>query len=182
VLKEIKALWGVPDYLVNGIGYNQDQLFVQVSDEQWQQTLQANLFTVHKVTRALIFSRLKRGSGAICTLGSLAGTIGSSGRVPYTTDKAGVIGFTRALARELGPFGIRVNALAPGVIASRMVQKISPRYPARMLGQIPLGRWGSPEEVAAGAAFLLSDQAGYIQGQTLLVDGGLASAAVGGPV
>ncbi|NTV52053.1 MAG: SDR family oxidoreductase [Candidatus Firestonebacteria bacterium] len=174
LVKTIQARWGEIHYLVNNAGVIRDRALANMDEEEWNDVLQTNLTAVFAVTRACIFNLLKRPGNAMVNISSVAALTGASGQSNYAAAKAGLLGFTRSLAREYGRLGLRVNALAPGYVASRMTDRLSETVKARALKLIPLQRFALPQEVAAAAAFLLSDQAGYIQGQVLAVDGGLS--------
>jgi len=164
---------GKVDVLVNNAGITRDGLLVRMSDEQWSSVLEVNLTGAFLCTRALSKSMMKQRAGSIINIASVVGLIGNVGQVNYAASKAGLIGFTKAAAKELAPRGIRVNAIAPGFIRSAMTDQLSTEAQQRLLSLIPLERFGTPEEVAEAACFLASDASAYITGQVLQVDGGM---------
>ena len=159
--------------LVNNAGITRDTLAMRMKDEDWDAVLDTNLKAVFRTSRAVMRTMMKQRYGRIVSITSVVGASGNPGQANYAAAKAGVAGMTRALARELGSRGITVNCVAPGFIATDMTDRLPEAQKAALLGQIPLGRLGSPEEIADAVAFLASPQAGYITGTELHVNGGM---------
>ena len=165
--------FGRIDILVNNAGIARDQLLLRMSDEDWETVLNVNLKSVFLCTRAVLRQMIKQRWGRIVSISSIVGIVGNPGQANYASSKAGIIGFTKSIAREVGSRGITVNAIAPGFIVSRMTDQLSEEQKGEMLKRIPLGSLGSPRDVAEAVAFLASEEARYITGQVLGVDGGL---------
>ncbi len=165
--------FGRLDILVNNAGIRRDTLLLRMKQQDWESVLAANLGGVYACTRAASKVMLKQRSGRIINIASVAGLMGNAGQANYSAAKAGVIGFTKAVARELASRGITVNAVAPGAIDAGMMDDVPGETREAFLQQIPLGRLGAPEDVAGAVVFLASDLGNYITGQTLAVDGGL---------
>ncbi len=172
-LKEIDSLIGTPDILVNNAGITRDVLFIRMKEEDWNKVINVNLNGTFKVTQFFVKKMIKKKYGKIINISSIVGFVGNVGQVNYATSKAGLIGFTKSLSKELAPRNITVNAVAPGFIESDMTEKIPADLKEEYLKQIPLGRFGRPEEVAHVVAFLASDLASYITGETIHVNGGM---------
>jgi 3-oxoacyl-[acyl-carrier protein] reductase len=174
MVKAVKGELGSVDYLVNNAGITRDKLIMMMSQEDWDAVINTNLKGVFNVTKQAISVMVRQRRGAILNIASISGVVGMAGQTNYSASKAGLIGFTKALAKEVGRRNITVNALALGLIETDMTASLPEEYKQKMLEQIPLGRYGSVEEVAKVAAFLLSDDARYITGQVIQADGGLA--------
>jgi 3-oxoacyl-[acyl-carrier protein] reductase len=164
---------GELDILVNNAGVTRDGLIARMSDEDWHEVIGTNLNGVFHTCRAAVRGMMRRRSGSIVNISSVVGVRGNPGQTNYSASKAGIIGFTKALARELGTRAVRANVVAPGYVDTRLTQAISEDMRGLMLANTPLGRFGSPEDVAAAVRFLCSDEASFITGEVLLVDGGL---------
>jgi 3-oxoacyl-[acyl-carrier protein] reductase len=164
---------GELDILVNNAGVTRDGLLARMSDEDWRVVIDTNLSGTFHTCRAAARGMMKRRSGAIVNVSSIVGVHGNPGQTNYSASKAGIIGFTKALARELGNRGVRANVVAPGYVDTRLTQVIADEMKELMLGNTPLGRFGQPEDVAGAVRFLCSDAASFITGEVLLVDGGL---------
>ena len=163
----------LPGILVNNAGITRDTLFVRMSDDQWDAVIDTDLTSLYRTCKACIRHLMKRRGGRIINVTSVVGFTGNAGQANYAAAKAGIVGFTRALARELAGRSITVNAVAPGFVDTDMTQHIGPEQRARMLAQVPIGRLGTPDEIAAAVTFLASPGASYITGETLHVNGGL---------
>jgi 3-oxoacyl-[acyl-carrier protein] reductase len=173
LLKDMDANGGMPTILVNNAGITRDNLLLRMSEEEWHAILDTNLTSVYRMTKACLRPMTKARKGRIITISSVVGATGNPGQVNYAAAKAGIVGFTKALAREVGSRQITVNAVAPGFIDTDMTRALPEAARTALLGQIPLGRLGSPADIAAAVAFLASPAAGYITGTTLHVNGGM---------
>ena len=164
---------GEVEILVNNAGLTRDGLLARMSDDDWRAVVDTNLGGVFHTCRAACRGMMKRRRGSIVNISSIVGVHGNPGQTNYSASKAGIIGFTKALARELGNRGVRANVVAPGYVDTRLTQVIAGELKEAMLTNTPLGRFGAPEDVAGAVRFLCSDEASFITGDVLLVDGGL---------
>ncbi|MGH3103412.1 MAG: 3-oxoacyl-[acyl-carrier-protein] reductase [Gaiellaceae bacterium] len=171
--KRLVAEAGDLDILVNNAGLTRDGLIARMPDEDWQVVLDTNLGGVFHTCRAVARGMMKRRSGAIVNVSSVVGIHGNAGQTNYSASKAGIIGFTKALAQELGSRGVRANVVAPGFVRTRLTDVLDEELKGTMLASTALGRLGEPEDVAGAVRFLCSDEASFITGEVLLVDGGL---------
>ena len=165
--------YGGLDVLVNNAGITRDTLIMRMKEEDWDAVIQTNLKSVFVASKAATRPMLRQRYGRIINLTSVVGLVGNAGQANYAAAKAGIVGLTKSLARELGSRGITVNAVAPGFIETRLTDVLPEELKARAVEQIPLGRFGSPEDVATAVAFFAAPDAGYITGAVLSVDGGL---------
>ena len=161
------------DILVNNAGLTRDGLLARMPDEDWREVIETDLSSVFYTCRAVTRPMMRKRAGAIVNVSSIVGLHGNFGQTNYGAAKAGVIGFTKSLARELGSRGVRANVVAPGYVKTRLTDAIPEEGRAQMLANTPLGRLGDPEDVAGAVRFLCSDEASFITGEVLLVDGGL---------
>jgi 3-oxoacyl-[acyl-carrier protein] reductase len=161
------------DVLVNNAGVTRDGLIARMSDEDWRSVIDTNLGGVFHTCRAAARGMMRRRAGSIVNISSIVGLHGNPGQTNYAASKAGIIGFTKSLARELGSRGVRANVIAPGYVSSRLTDEIPDELRQAMLQNTPLGRFGEPEDIAGAVRFLCSDEASFITGEVLLVDGGL---------
>ncbi|MCG7601930.1 3-oxoacyl-ACP reductase FabG [Halomonas sp. McH1-25] len=173
LIKSIGDEYGAPTILVNNAGITRDNLLMRMKEDEWDDVLDTNLKSVYRVTKACVRGMTKARFGRIVNISSVVATMGNLGQTNYAAAKAGMEGFTRALAREVASRGITANAVAPGFIATDMTEALPESQHEALLGQIPLSRLGKPEEIAAAVGFLTSDVAGYITGETLQVNGGM---------
>lgn len=166
--------YGKINILVNNAGITRDTLLLRMKETDWDAVLDTNLKGVFLCTKAVSKSMMKQRSGVIINISSVVGITGNAGQANYSAAKAGIIGFTKSIAKELGSRGIRVNAVAPGYISTDMTESLGEEVREQVMTQIPLGRMGQPEDIARTVVFLASPAASYITGQTLAVDGGMA--------
>lgn len=174
VLEEIYNQYGVPDILVNNAGITRDKLFVQMREEDWFQVMNTNLNSLFQITKSISYKMLlNEKNGSIINMSSVSGIVGTMGQTNYSAAKAGINGFTRSLAKELGKYNIRVNAVAPGYVDTDMVEEIHAKQKKEMNNRIPLKRMGSRDEIADVVLFLSSSMSNYVTGTILVADGGL---------
>lgn len=173
VVGEVQAALGPVDILINNAGVKRDSALHNMDPAAWTEVIETNLGGTFHYCRALMKSLIRRGGGVI-NVTSVSGIVGMAGQTNYSASKAGVIGFTKALAKEVARFGVRVNAIAPGFIETDMTSSIDENTRKKLYGQIPLGKPGTPKQVARAALYLASEDAAYITGQVLTMDGGLS--------
>lgn len=173
IVAEINETYEAPLILVNNAGITRDNLLMRMKDDDWQAVIETNLSSVYRLSKACIRGMMKARQGRIVNIASVVGVTGNPGQANYCAAKAGMIGFTKSLAREVGSRNITVNCVAPGFIDTDMTRQLPEDQRAGLLGQIPAGRLGQPEEIAAAVAFLASPEAAYITGETLHVNGGM---------
>ncbi len=172
--KQAEEAMGSLDILVNNAGLTRDNLAMRIKDEDWDAVINVNLTAAFKLSKAVLRPMMKKRWGRIIGITSIVGVTGNPGQTNYAASKAGMIGYSKSLAYEVGSRGITVNCVAPGYIATAMTDELSADVKDAMLGKIPAGRMGNPEEIAAGVVYLASDEAQYITGQTLHINGGMA--------
>jgi 3-oxoacyl-[acyl-carrier protein] reductase len=170
---DILTRWGRIDILVNNAGVTRDSLLLRMKEDDWDEVLRVNLKSAFTSTKAASKAMMRQRSGTIINIASVVGISGNAGQANYSASKAGLIGFTKSMARELASRGITVNAVAPGYIDTDMTAGLSDELKQKVLAGVPLGRLGAPEDIAHAVLFLASDGARYITGQTLVVDGGM---------
>jgi len=173
LFETIKANHDGVDILVNNAGITRDNLMMRMKDEEWDDIINTNLSSVYRISKAVLRPMMKARCGRIINIGSVVGTMGNAGQVNYATSKAGLLGFTKSLAREVASRGITVNTVAPGFIDTDMTQTLTDEQKEGIFSQVPANRLGKPEEIASAVAFLSSDAAAYITGETLHVNGGM---------
>ncbi|MBQ7199897.1 MAG: 3-oxoacyl-[Eubacterium sp.] len=173
-IKDIVKEYGGIDILVNNAGINRDGLLMGMKEADFDDVLRTNLKGTYNCCRQVVRPMMKKRAGRIINMASVAGVIGNAGQVNYAASKAGVIGLTKSVAKEVASRGITCNAIAPGFIKTDMTDALPDSVKEEAVGQIPLGRFGEPEDIAQMAVFLASDKAGYITGQVICVDGGIA--------
>jgi 3-oxoacyl-[acyl-carrier protein] reductase len=173
VVDQVQKDYGSLSILVNNAGITQDQLALRMKDEEWDAVIATNLTAVGRLSRAVLRGMMKAKHGRIINITSVVGSAGNPGQINYAAAKAGVAGMSRALAREVGSRNVTVNCIAPGFIDTDMTRELTEQQINALLRQIPLGRFGLPEDIAAAVAFLASPQAGYVTGTTLHVNGGM---------
>lgn len=173
LFEEIDSVYGSVNVLVNNAGITKDGLLMRMKNEDWSDVIDTNLTSIYRTSRRAIKGMMKARSGRIINITSVVGQMGNAGQANYAASKAGVEGFTRALAREIGSRGVTVNCVAPGFVETDMTEELDERLINSMLDAVPLGRMAQPEEIAAAVTFLASDEASYITGEVLAVNGGM---------
>lgn len=176
LVKEVLEAFGTVDIVVNNAGITDDTLLMRMSEEQWDRVIDVNLKSCFNLTKAVLRTMLKARSGSIINISSVVGVQGNAGQVNYSASKAGILGFTKSVALELGSRNIRCNAIAPGFIETEMTEKLDAEVVQGWRDTIPLKRGGSPEDVANACVFLASDMSSYVTGQTINVCGGMITA------
>lgn len=174
LVKDAEGLMGGVDILVNNAGLTRDTLAMRMKDEDWAQVLEVNLTAAFRLSRAVLRGMMKKRWGRIIGITSIVGATGNAGQANYAASKAGMIGMSKSLAQEVASRGITVNCVAPGFIATAMTDKLTDEQKAKIAESIPAGRMGTSEDIAAGVVYLASEEAGYVTGQTLHINGGLA--------
>ncbi|AZB64181.1 3-oxoacyl-ACP reductase FabG [Cereibacter sphaeroides] len=172
--KQAAEAMGAVDILVNNAGITRDQLAMRMSDEDWEQVIEVNLTSTFRLCRGVLRGMMKARWGRIVNITSIVGATGNPGQANYAASKAGVVAMSKSFAAEVASRGITVNAVAPGFIATAMTDKLNDEQKARILGQVPMGRMGAPDDIAAAVLYLASPAAGYVTGATLHVNGGMA--------
>ncbi len=173
VMAAIADKYGAPSILVNNAGITRDNLLMRMKEEEWDSIIQTNLSSIYRVSKACLRSMMKARKGRIINIGSVVGASGNAGQTNYAAAKAGMVGFSKSLAREVGSRGITVNTVAPGFIDTDMTRELPEEQRNALLGNIPLGRLGDAQEIAQAVLFLASEGAAYITGETLHVNGGM---------
>jgi 3-oxoacyl-[acyl-carrier protein] reductase len=173
VVKEINSDFGAPTILVNNAGITRDNLLMRMKEEEWQSIMDTNLTSVYRTSKACLRGMMKARKGRIINIGSVVGATGNPGQANYCAAKAGMVGFTKSLAREVGSRNITVNTVAPGFIDTDMTRELPEEQRTSLVSSIPLERLGAPEDIANAVVFLASDHAAYITGETLHVNGGM---------
>jgi 3-oxoacyl-[acyl-carrier protein] reductase len=173
VVAETESIYGAPSILVNNAGITRDNLLIRMKDDDWDDIISTNLTPIYKLSKRCLRAMTKARSGRIITITSVVGVMGNAGQTNYAAAKAGVIGFSKSLAREVGARGITVNAVAPGFIETDMTSSLADEHKTVLLSQVPIKRLGTPEEIAGAVSYLASDDAAYITGETIHVNGGM---------
>ena len=173
VLKAVTEEYGTVDILINNAGITRDNILLRMKEEEWDEIISTNLSSVYKMSKAVLRGMIKKRSGRIISITSVVGAMGNAGQSNYAASKAGIIGFTKSLAREVGVRGITVNAIAPGFIETDMTDSLPDAQKAALASQIPMGRLGTVDEIAKAVLFLAGDNASYITAQTIHINGGM---------
>ena len=173
VMKSITDTYGAVDILVNNAGITRDNLLMRMKEDEWDDIMSTNLASVYKMSKAVLRGMMKKRAGRIISIASVVGAMGNAGQTNYAAAKAGIMGFTKSLAREVGPRGITVNCVAPGFIKTDMTDALPEEQKEALAKQIPMGRLGSVEEIAGSVLFLASDAGAYVTAQTIHVNGGM---------
>jgi 3-oxoacyl-[acyl-carrier protein] reductase len=171
--EEAERALGKVDILVNNAGITHDNLFMRMKDEEWDDVIAVNLTSVFVLTRTILRNMMRRRYGRIVNIASISGVLGNPGQPNYAASKAGLVGMTKSLAREVSARGITANCIAPGFISTPMTDALTPKQVEAIAAAIPAQKFGKPEDVAAAAVFLASDEAGYITGETMHINGGM---------
>jgi 3-oxoacyl-[acyl-carrier protein] reductase len=174
LVPEAEAAMGDLDILVNNAGMTRDTLFVRLSDDDWNKVIAVNLTAAFKLSRAVLMGMMRRRHGRIVSISSVVGVTGNAGQGNYAASKAGLIGMTKALAQEVASRGVTANCIAPGFVGSAMTDALNDKQKEAILSRVPAKRLGTVLEIAAGAVYLASDEAAYVTGQTLHINGGMA--------
>jgi 3-oxoacyl-[acyl-carrier protein] reductase len=173
VLSETESTFGAPNILVNNAGITRDNLLMRMKDDEWDDIISTNLTPIYKLSKRCLRAMTKARFGRIITITSVVGVMGNAGQTNYAAAKAGVIGFSKSLAREVGARGITVNTVAPGFIDTDMTSSLPEAHKTALLEQVPVKRLGKPEEIAAAVCYLASENASYVTGETIHVNGGM---------
>jgi 3-oxoacyl-[acyl-carrier protein] reductase len=174
LLRDAEAAMGRVDILVNNAGITRDAIALRLRDEDWQSVIEINLTAVFRLTRAALRGMIRRRHGRVISISSVVGVTGNAGQANYAAAKAALIGMTKSLAAETARRGITVNCIAPGMITTAMTDRLGDEQRGRIMAAIPMGRFGAPDDIAAAAIYLASAEAGYITGQTIHINGGMA--------
>jgi len=174
VVNELVKAWGRLDILVNNAGITKDTLIMRMSEEQWDDVIETNLKSVFNYSKAVVRPMMKQRAGSVINIGSVVGVSGNAGQTNYSASKAGMIGFTKSLAKELATRNVRVNLVAPGYITTDMTDKLNEATLQAINSAIPMGKPGNPEDIAMAVQYLASDASAYVTGAVLHVDGGMA--------
>jgi 3-oxoacyl-[acyl-carrier protein] reductase len=173
LLKEIESQEGPPSILINNAGITRDNLLLRMKDQEWDEIMNVNLGSVFRLSKGVLRGMMKARTGRIITIASVVGVMGNAGQANYAAAKAGIIGFSKSLAREVGSRNITVNVVAPGFISTDMTAQLAEEQRSRLIEQVPVGRLGTVDDIAQAVLFLASPHAGYITGETLHVNGGM---------